>query len=59
MRTAAVDLQVFGQSIEGGTIPRYGQLMGASVLCSIPVVVLYLVFQRYLVSGLAAGSEKG
>jgi len=58
-RTAAVDLQVFGQSIEGGTIPQYGQLMGASVLCSIPVVVLYLVFQRYLVSGLAAGSEKG
>jgi len=58
-RTAAVDLQVFGHSIEGGAIPQYGQLMGASVLCSIPVVALYLGFQRYLVSGLTAGSDKG
>jgi multiple sugar transport system permease protein len=57
--TAAVMLQVFGQQAEGGALPLYGQLMGASVVCSIPVVVLYLVFQRYLVSGLTSGGVKG
>lgn len=58
-RTAAVQLQVFGQSVEGGALPLYGQLMGASVVCSVPVVVLYLAFQRYLVSGLTSGGVKG
>lgn len=58
-RTAAVHLQVFGQTMEGGALPLYGQLMGASVLCSVPIVALYLGFQRYLVSGLTAGGDKG
>jgi multiple sugar transport system permease protein len=54
-RTAAVALQVFGATQEGGAIPVYGQLMAASLLCAAPVVLLYLVFQRYLVDGLTAG----
>ncbi|MGH3309492.1 MAG: carbohydrate ABC transporter permease [Streptomyces sp.] len=58
-RTAAVELQVFGASVEGGAIPLYGQLMGASVVCAIPVVALYLIFQRYLVGGLTSGGVKG
>ena len=57
-RTAAVALQVFGASQEGGAIPPYGQLMAAALVCAVPVVVLYLVFQRYLVSGLTAGGVK-
>jgi multiple sugar transport system permease protein len=36
----------------------YGQLMAASLLCAAPVVLLYLVFQRYLVDGLTAGGVK-
>ena len=58
-RTAAVDLQVFSQSAEGGALPLYGQLMGAAVICALPVVILYLSFQRYLVGGLASGGVKG
>lgn len=58
-QTAAVMLQVFGQAAEGGALPLFGQLMGASVVCSVPVVALYLVFQRYLVSGLTSGGVKG
>lgn len=58
-RTVAIELQVFGQSVEGGSVPLYGQLMGASVVCAIPVVALYLVFQRYLVGGLTSGGVKG
>lgn len=57
-RTAAVALQVFGATQEGGAIPVYGQLMAAALLCAAPVVVLYLVFQRYLVDGLTAGGVK-
>jgi trehalose/maltose transport system permease protein len=57
-RTAAVALQVFGATQEGGAIPVYGQLMAAALICALPVVVLYLVFQRYLISGLTAGGVK-
>ena len=56
--TAAVVLQVFGQAQEGGALPLYGQLMSAALVCALPVVALYLVFQRYLVGGLTAGGVK-
>jgi multiple sugar transport system permease protein len=57
-RTVAVALQVFGAAQEGGAVPVYGQMMAASIVCAVPVVALYLVFQRYLVGGLTAGSVK-
>lgn len=57
-RTAAVALQIFGATQETGAVPLYGQMMAASLICAIPVVVLYLVFQRYLVGGLTAGGVK-
>jgi trehalose/maltose transport system permease protein len=57
-RTAAIALQVFGSSQEGGAIPVYGQLMAAALVCALPVVVLYLVFQRFLIGGLTAGGVK-
>ncbi|MFF2844432.1 carbohydrate ABC transporter permease [Paenarthrobacter sp. NPDC057981] len=57
-QTAAVALQIFGASQEGGAIPLYGQMMAASLVCAAPVVILYLIFQRYLVGGLTAGGVK-
>ncbi|WP_083230169.1 carbohydrate ABC transporter permease [Curtobacterium sp. UCD-KPL2560] len=57
-RTVAVVLQVLGTAQEGGAVPIYGQMMAASIVCAVPVVALYLVFQRYLVGGLTAGSVK-
>ena len=57
-QTAAVALQVFGASQEGGAIPLYGQMMAASLVCAAPVVILYLIFQRYRVGGLTAGGVK-
>jgi ABC-type glycerol-3-phosphate transport system permease component len=56
--TAAVALQVFGASQEGGAVPVYSQMMAAALICAAPVVLLYLVFQRYLVGGLTAGGVK-
>ncbi len=58
-RTVAVLLQAFNASQEGGSLPLYGQLMGAAVVSALPVVVLYMVFQRYLIGGLTAGGVKG
>ncbi len=58
-RTLAVQLQVFSSAQEGGAIPLYGQLMGAAVISALPVVILYMIFQRYLIGGLTAGGVKG
>lgn len=57
-RTVAVVLQTLGATQEGGAVPVYGQIMAASIVCAVPVVVLYLVFQRYLVGGLTTGGVK-
>ncbi len=58
-RTLAVQLQAFSSAQEGGALPLYGQLMGAAVVSAVPVVVLYMIFQRYLIGGLTAGGVKG
>jgi ABC-type glycerol-3-phosphate transport system permease component len=56
--TAAVALQIFGSAQEGGALPVYSQMMAAALICALPVVLLYLAFQRYLVGGLTAGGVK-
>jgi multiple sugar transport system permease protein len=58
-RTIAVQLQAFSSAQEGGSLPLYGQLMGSAIVSALPVVILYMVFQRYLVGGLVAGGVKG
>ncbi|MBV9451239.1 MAG: carbohydrate ABC transporter permease [Streptosporangiaceae bacterium] len=60
-QTVAVTLEQFGLAqAEGvGAQPLYGDLMAAALVSAIPVVVLYLAFQRYLVHGLAAGALSG
>jgi multiple sugar transport system permease protein len=58
-RTVAVLLQAFSSSQEGGALPLYGQLMGAATISALPVIILYIIFQRYLIGGLTAGSVKG
>jgi multiple sugar transport system permease protein len=47
--------QVVGDPLSG---TNYGALFAASVLGSLPVVVLFLLFQRYFVHGLTAGAVK-
>lgn len=60
-QTVAVTLEQFGLAqAEGvGAQPLYGDLMAAALVSAVPVVVLYLAFQRYLVHGLAAGALSG
>jgi len=57
--TLAIAIERFASTANGDSLPIYGELMAAAVVSSLPVVVLYLCFQRYLVHGLAAGSATG
>jgi arabinogalactan oligomer/maltooligosaccharide transport system permease protein len=55
MYTAPVGLRFF----VGGFSQQWGYFAAGSVIVSIPVVFLFLYLQKYLVSGLTAGSVKG
>ena len=55
LKTLPVGLQGM---ILGDVIP-WGQLMAASIIMAVPVVILYGYAQRFLVEGLTAGSVKG
>jgi multiple sugar transport system permease protein len=57
-QTTAVVLQVFGAAQDGGTLPLYGQLMASAIVCAAPVVLLYLLCQRFLIGGMTAGGLK-
>lgn len=55
-RTVAVGLQQF---IGGQYSQNWGPFAAGSILLSIPIVVIFLSLQKYIVSGLTAGSVKG
>ena len=55
-RTVAVGLQQF---IGGQYSKNWGPFAAGSIIASIPIVIIFLSLQRYIVSGLTAGSVKG
>ena len=55
-RTIAVGLQQF---IGGQYASNWGPFAAGSILASIPIVVIFLSLQRFIVNGLTAGSVKG
>jgi multiple sugar transport system permease protein len=40
-------------------VQPWGELMAAALLTALPVIILYMVGQRFMVAGLTAGSVKG
>ncbi len=46
-------------SFQGQFSQLYGQLNAAIVMTVIPAVIVYLIFQRYFISGLTSGAIKG
>jgi arabinogalactan oligomer/maltooligosaccharide transport system permease protein len=46
-------------SLISSTGQAWGDFAAASLLVSLPVVVLFIVFQRFLIEGLSAGGVKG
>jgi ABC-type glycerol-3-phosphate transport system permease component len=57
MRTAPLALALFLGSAT--TTPQYTWLFAGSVLATLPLVVLYFVFQRRLMEGIMSGALKG
>ena len=55
MRPIQLGLQVF--STEAGV--QYQLLMAASTIVTVPVLALFLVFQRYIVETIARSGLKG
>ena len=55
-RTVAVGLQQF---IGGQYSENWGPFAAGSIIASIPIVVIFLSLQKYIISGLTAGSVKG
>jgi multiple sugar transport system permease protein len=55
LRTLPVGL---GMMVIGDIFP-WGQMFAASIMTTIPVVIIYALAQRFMVEGLSAGSVKG
>jgi arabinogalactan oligomer/maltooligosaccharide transport system permease protein len=55
-RTIAVGLQGF---IGGQYSQNWGAFAAGSIIASIPIVIIFLSLQKYIISGLTAGSVKG
>ncbi len=55
LRTIPIGLYSF----QVADVLLWGQLMAAAVLATIPVVILFMFVQRYVVQGLTMGSVKG
>jgi ABC-type glycerol-3-phosphate transport system permease component len=55
LRTLPLAIQLF----HGQNATQWGLVFAASVIAVIPVIVVFLVFQRYFVQGLTAGAVKG
>jgi ABC-type glycerol-3-phosphate transport system permease component len=55
-RTIGVGLQYY---LAENQLPLWNQLMAASIVSAVPAVVLFMVVQRWIVTGLASGSLKG
>lgn len=51
-------LNVGISTLKGEFLTDWNVIMAASMLASIPIIIVFLVLERFLVGGLASGSEK-
>lgn len=60
-RTLPVGLAQFfgGQSGVSGSAPQFGPAMAAALTATLPVIILFLLLQRYFVRGIASSGLKG
>jgi trehalose/maltose transport system permease protein len=58
-RTVTLAISYFNPGTSGGYAIAWGQIMAATIIITIPLVVLTLIFQRRIVAGLTAGAVKG
>jgi trehalose/maltose transport system permease protein len=58
-RTVPLAIFFFVPQTGGGFEIPWGQIMAATVIVTVPLVVLVLIFQRRILAGLTAGAVKG
>ncbi len=58
-RTITYAITAFAPSTGGGFEKPWGAIMAATVVVTIPLIVLTLLFQRFILGGLTAGAVKG
>lgn len=58
-RTVTLAINYFEPVTPGGFEIAWGQIMAATIVITIPLVVLTLIFQRRIIAGLTAGAVKG
>ena len=58
-RTVTYAIFTFSPQTGGGFEIPWAQMMAATVVVTVPLIVLTLVFQRYILGGLTAGAVKG
>jgi trehalose/maltose transport system permease protein len=58
-RTVPLAIFLFATSSSGGFEIPWGAIMAATVIVTIPLIVLVLIFQNRIISGLTAGAVKG
>ena len=45
-------------AMKGEFTTDWNVIMAASLMATVPIIIVFLVLERYLVGGLAAGAEK-
>lgn len=58
-RKELMPIQVGLRVFQGQYFTRYEMLMAGTAIAAIPVIILYLLFQRAIISGVMAGGIKG
>jgi trehalose/maltose transport system permease protein len=58
-RTVPLAIFLFATSSSGGYEIPWGAIMAGTIVVTIPLIVLTLIFQNRIISGLTAGAVKG
>lgn len=58
-RTVPLAITTFTTESVGGFEIPWGQIMAATVVITLPIIILVLIFQRRILAGLTAGAVKG
>ncbi|PLS67297.1 MAG: sugar ABC transporter permease, partial [Cyanobacteria bacterium M5B4] len=58
-RTVTIAITAFEGVTASSFEQPWGQIMAASVLVTIPLIILTLIFQKRIIAGLTAGAVKG
>ena len=57
-RTLAVGIQYIRQTFAGLEVSNYNEIMAGAVLAILPIVFLFLILQKYIMTGLSKASMK-